>query len=140
MDRTVIFKIKSSKSKLFLWVKIHPDLDKFRKAYKRYDSTDDVTGCYGVCHRYSIVKVNKLGEVIDKKKDVGIIRLSAKHCTTEIIAHELIHGAMQIYREEFDKRAFFGKNIDDREENLAYIYDDLFYHLCRKLYKYQIWK
>lgn len=141
---TIKFKIRSKQSNLWLWVYVHPTLKKFIQAYKKYEkrefgqdnpTIEDVKGC---CHCYRRIRINE-DKTEEASNEVGIIRLAFTNCTPLVIAHELVHGAMQIYREEFQHSATFGSNCGPKEENLAYIYGELFRDINIKLHRYNIW-
>lgn len=57
----------------------------------------------------------------------GTIRLSANHLWTEVIYHELVHAACQVYRMNFAREINLGPGWEDLsdEENFAYIYGQL---------------
>lgn len=144
IKKLIKFKIRSRQSKKFLTVLVHSSLKEFRSSYKKYDIqvygkvSPLIDDCYGVCHSYTKFRVSKGGKE-EISNEVGIIRLSKPTCTTLVVSHELIHGALQIYRQEFNKPASFGSGVSEKEENLAYIYGDLFRQMTNKLYKYNIW-
>lgn len=57
----------------------------------------------------------------------GTIRLCSQHLWTEIIYHEVVHAACQVYRMNFARELNLGTGWEDLndEENFAYIYGQL---------------
>lgn len=63
----------------------------------------------------------------------GTLRLAEGYVMAEIVAHELVHAAVQIYRMNVRRRVQLGVETGQREEDLAYIYGELFADLQDKL-------
>lgn len=63
----------------------------------------------------------------------GIVRLTSDYLDVGVIAHELVHAAAWTYRMNVKPRIFLGDQVGDREEQLAYIYGELFADLYRKV-------
>lgn len=145
------FKIKSPQSDLWFWVIIYHTKKEMRKAAG--DHTED-TGervdfirASGVCHTYERVRIAPDGtEKI--LKEIGTIRLIKTELHTEVIAHEIVHAAMHLYRllygveNELDgssHNASFGNGCNEDEENLAYLYGELFHCMNLKLHDHKLW-
>lgn len=56
----------------------------------------------------------------------GLIRLAQGHVAAEIVAHELVHAALAVYRMNVKTDARFGRDVGLREEQFAYIYGELY--------------
>lgn len=56
----------------------------------------------------------------------GTLRLARGWITSEIVAHELVHAAAQIYRMNAKRDIRLGTACGQREEELAYIYGELY--------------
>jgi hypothetical protein len=153
MNNTALkkFKIKSEQSDSWFWVIIYPSISAMRKAAS--DHTEETGeresfhGAAGVCHTYERVRISPDGseEIL---KQVGTIRLVKDRLHTEVIAHEIIHAAMHIYRllhgveNELDgslRNANFGNGCNPDEENFAYIYGSLFHSMNLKLHDNKLW-
>jgi hypothetical protein len=55
----------------------------------------------------------------------GILRLVSGHVRVEIVAHELVHAAAQIYRMNIARHLRLGNTCGPREEAFAHIYGQL---------------
>ena len=56
----------------------------------------------------------------------GVIRFVAGHVTPEVVAHELVHAALWCYRMNHKRDVRLGTDCGPREEDLAYIYGELY--------------
>lgn len=56
----------------------------------------------------------------------GVLRLAASAVTAEIVAHELVHAALTIYRMNVHPNVHLGIGCYRREEQFAYIYGELY--------------
>jgi hypothetical protein len=56
----------------------------------------------------------------------GTLRLVDGNVTSEIVAHELMHAALQVYRGNVARSVRLEADCGPREEQLAYIYGELF--------------
>jgi hypothetical protein len=63
----------------------------------------------------------------------GTLRFAEPYVTSEIVAHELIHASLQIYRMNVDACVTLGSRVTEKEENLAYIYGELYAELEKKI-------
>lgn len=137
------FKLRENRSKKYFEVVVHDSLQEMRKAASKYDidagKDGDHTETYGVFHPFEKFYVDSTGKEIYHNQ-IGIVRFSKKHLSSEIVSHEIGHAAMWQYRLEHDKQAIFGEQIDDREENLIHIYGRLFRKITNQLYKHNLWK
>ncbi|WP_409463592.1 hypothetical protein [Amycolatopsis sp. GA6-003] len=121
------------------WVVVHPDLDHFRAAAIRtapWHGTAYWDGCLG-CFQPVAYRERHDGEAWVGRWPAngyaGILRLAEGHVSPEIVAHELVHASAQIYRMNVDRDVRLGDDCGEREEQLAYIYGELFASLPRDL-------
>jgi hypothetical protein len=74
----------------WLWVRIHPDLETLRAAAHRLRPGEDFAACYGCVHPVAgPPPVNGFA---------GVVRFALTHLTGDIVAHELVHAALAVYR------------------------------------------
>jgi hypothetical protein len=146
------FKIKSMQSDKYFLVRIYPNVKELREAAVKHskktgENSPLFKDTYGVCHTYERIKIKPDGaeEMIN---EIGTIRLSNPNCRTGIVAHEVVHAAMHLYRllygveheyEGSTHNADFGNGCNEDEENFAYIYGELFHDMTKKLYKFDVW-
>ena len=84
-------------------------------------------GCYGCFHPVGYFQHAKTGAIrYGRNGFAGTLRLAMGHATSEIVAHELMHAAMQVYRMNACAEVRLGRQCGKREEQLAYIYGELF--------------
>lgn len=69
---------------------------------------------------------------------IGYIFLCRNYCSTRVVSHEIIHVALEYYR-QLNSNANFGKFCGPKEELLASIYERLFIKITRKLHSLNIW-
>ena len=143
--------VRNRTNKSFVYVYVYDDLKQMRKDSDQYDEKigheTDNGNILGISHHYIREKVEKDGSS-ERRRDIGIIRLSKKHLATEIVAHELLHAALWNYRVNYGteregegslENADFGNSCNDDEETLCHIYGQMFRDLTRKLYKKGLW-
>lgn len=150
----VKFKLWDSRSSSFFFkVYVYDDLRKMRKDAIKYNEgqgtvKDNDGDMLGITHMYEHIRIDVETGKEFQKCDVGIIRLAKKHATGSIVAHEIIHAALWIYRLEFgnerewegsSNNADFGNGNTEDEEKFAYLYGHLFRNMTIKLYKHKIW-
>ena len=137
------FKIKPRNSELYFNVYVHEDLKTLRREANKFDEengqppeNDDI---YGVCHPYERIKIVDDEEV--RLNNVGILRFSREHLSSEIVAHETLHAAFWIYRLEYatDHNANFKDTCNQDEENFVHLYGQLFRSINGKLHKHGFW-
>lgn len=146
------FKVKSRWLKTYTRVWVYDSIEELRKDASTHNESrgleSDDGDILGVSHHYVREVIDKKGKVEKRKNDVGIIRLSKDHLTTEIVAHELLHAALWHYRMEYGterefegstENADFGTGCCDEEENLCHIYGQMFRDMTKKLYKLNLW-
>jgi hypothetical protein len=56
----------------------------------------------------------------------GIVRFASDTFTAEVVAHELVHAAVAVYRMNVCHDVRLGPSVGPREEALAYLYGELF--------------
>ncbi len=148
------FRVKSRKSDLYFNVIVYKQVNHLRIDADKYckraglDADNEKVGAAGIVHPYVRERVSADGHS-ERRKDIGIVRLSLDWLTTEIVAHELIHAAMWLYRLEDGtediyegsvENADFGNSNSEDEETFAYIYGQMFRNINKKLYQYGLWK
>lgn len=150
------FKIKARMSKKYIWVIVYPTLQAMRKAATYWDRTSENSGSrkmshaktYGISHHYTKERVHKTTGKIIHLNEIATIRLSKKHLSTEIVAHELIHAAMWNYRLDYGSEreyegssynADFGNSCNADEEIFAHLYGQLFRSMNEKLHDTKLW-
>lgn len=110
---------------------------------RRTGNGEDVADIHGIVHPYTKLKVGpKGGKTTERHSlDIGIIRLTKTHLSTFVVAHEVMHAAMHLYRTKNKKRvnADFGGENSDNEESFANIYASLFRDMTIKLYDHKLW-
>lgn len=113
------------------WVVVHPDLEHFRAAANRTAPHHGVgfwEGCLGCFQPVSYRERHVNGEWIGRwpaNGYAGALRLAEGHVTSEIVAHELMHAALAVYRMNVRGDVRLGEDCGEREEQLAYIYGEL---------------
>lgn len=139
------FKIKAERSKLFFWVYMYPDLETLRAEANAHNEMIGSSerfdhGVHGLVNSYERIGISEDPEIQETMHpNIGIVRLSARNATTEIVAHELIHAALWLYRKHYKRQAHFGVGCNDREEDFAYLHGELFRDMTNKMYKYGFW-
>lgn len=122
-------------------VVIHDDLEQLQDAAYRYRRADGVPrahwdGVEGCCHPAGRL-YRKGGPVSWPRNGFrGLVRLAESLLTPEIIAHELVHAAVATLRSFTGGDVRLGNGVTGsslREEQLAYIYGELFQDLQRQI-------
>jgi hypothetical protein len=105
------------------WVRVHDTAEDMVRAAIRLNprssgGSDRAAwdGCYG-CFQPSWEDC--------KTAYAGTLRLVDGWVTPEIVAHELVHAACQVYRMNVHADVRLGTGCRRREEDLAYIYGEL---------------
>jgi hypothetical protein len=99
-------------------VRIHPSVEDLRTAAARHRPDAEFGDCCGCVHPvYPPGPGNGYA---------GLIRLADEYATPEIVAHELLHAAVVVYRMNVRPDVRLGFGCHGREEQLAYIYGELF--------------
>lgn len=121
------------------WVRIHDDVEQMRVAAQRLNPRVSVdrtgggwTDCYG-CFQPAPAYPHPQDPEWAANGYAGTIRLAKGWITAEIVAHELIHAAARIYRMNINRELRLGVECHGREEDLAYIYGELFAAMQDKL-------
>lgn len=120
----------------WFWVRIHADVRDLRAACHRTRPhlgrrywDDAAAVCHSATARYRDTDVEMAEPHWPANGYAGTIRFAADRMTPEIIAHELVHAACQVYRMNHALRVDLGDGFDldslGREENFAYIYGGL---------------
>lgn len=106
------------------------------------------TGSAGVCHTYQRLKITEKGEET-LLNEIGTIRLAKTHLNTEVVSHEVLHAAMHLYRllygtereyEGSSHNADFGSGCNPQEENLCYLFGEMFRDMNLKLHNNNLWQ
>jgi len=113
------------------WVTIHPTPEHFRTAAARtapWHVAGYWEGCLGCFQPVPYRERNVGGEWIGRWPTngyAGVLRLIDGHTTPEIVAHELVHAAAQVYRMNVCGDIRLRDGCHEREEQFAYIYGEL---------------
>lgn len=133
------FKIKSMRYPQWFWVYVYDDIKELRKASTNFDEmagfdNGDYKHILGICQGYKrLIEKNNHDKV---HNNIGIIRLARKHLSPLVVSHEVLHASIHTYR--FHHKVLnLGKNVEDKEEELAHIYGELFSQMTKKLDKYK---
>lgn len=122
---------------------IHPTLDHFRSAANRY-SGGAFDGAIGCCHPAPVKA--EYDEATDAWVDnsdphwAGVIRFVDGKLSTEVVAHEMVHAALVIYRMDVCTDVRLGNGCRGREETLAYITGDLIGAASTALHDAGVWQ
>lgn len=136
--KTGRFKIKPVDCNLWYWVYVYDDKNKLRAAAREYKQEDDFDNCLAVCQPQRRIVISPTGEV-KEYDNLGVVRI-LNTAGSEIAAHELLHASLNLYREKHRKNADFGEQCNDEEEELCYIFGQMFSMLVSKMYKNGYWK
>jgi hypothetical protein len=111
------------------WVRIHDTVEELRDAAHHHrphhgrDWWDECAGCF----HPAPIRTSASGEVKEATNGyAGTLRLAATHVTPEIVAHELVHAALCVYRMNVKPDVRLGTGCGQREEDLAYLYGELY--------------
>jgi head-tail adaptor len=121
---------------------VHPDLDHFRRAAHRYSGADfsQASGC---CHPAPVRE--RYDVATDTWYDsgdphwAGIVRLVSGHIHSEVVAHEMTHAALVVYRMDIKADVRLSNGCGAREELLAYIVGDLTSQAADELHRLGVW-
>jgi hypothetical protein len=102
----------------WFWARIHADAQQLRLAAGRLRPGEDFSECYGCLH--------PVPDPAPANGLAGTLRLAASYLQSEVIAHELVHAALVVYRLNIRPDVRLGTGCGQREEDLAYIYGELF--------------
>jgi hypothetical protein len=109
-------------------VHIHDTVEQLRTAGYRtspWHGRDWWDGCMG-CFQPSPVRIDAVTGVARESSYAGILRLANGWVTAEIVAHELVHAALHVFRMNVHPNVHLGPGCRRREEQLAYIYGELY--------------
>jgi hypothetical protein len=119
------------------WVRIHADTDDLARAAERLlaeCSSGEWAGTLGCFQPTPATRKAPDGSVLEPPNGyAGVLRLADGWITPEIVAHELVHAAVQIYRMNVHYDVRLGNGCREREEQLAYIYGELYASLASQL-------
>jgi len=129
------FKLSTVNSKYWVWVRVFDDV-KSMLTYAKKTNPEDLTGSLGYFHPYfrETLKGNKW---IDNP-NTGELVINKKHLGNVVISHELLHAAIWLWRRKY-KTLKLGEEVDEKEEELCYLYGDLFAEFIRKMYKHKLY-
>jgi len=118
-------------------VRVHDTVEDLRRAAHRLRPDTGAAWwdeCYGCFHPTWHWTDSETGRrVYSPNGYAGLIRLAEGHISFEVIAHELVHAAAQIYRMNVHSDIRLGGNCASREESFAYIHGELMNDLIEKL-------
>ena len=139
------FKLKGYNESEWFWVYVYDSLKEMRKDADKFGGMNaygdsDNSDALAVVQPYTRLKISVDGSE-KLLNNIGIIRLVKNKLHTHIIAHEIIHVAMWHYRlTQPNRKADFGKENSEKEENFGMIYAKYFSKMSRQLYKHGLWK
>jgi hypothetical protein len=117
-------------------VRIHPDAEHLERAAYRTSPArgrDWWTGSRGCFHTARFKGGEDGWPIWPPSGYAGILRLALGWITEEIVAHELVHAALQVYRMNVKADVRLSNGCGQREEQLAYIYGELAADMRRHL-------
>lgn len=117
-------------------IRIHDTAEQLREAAHRFRpwlGRSHWEDCCGCCHPLGWMNGGKGDQKWPANGYAGVIRYCEDWLTPEIVAHELVHAALWTYRMNVKSHANLGRECGEREEQLAYIYGELYADLERKL-------
>lgn len=120
-------------------VMIHDSPAELQEAARRYGRpVDEALAC---CHPAPMIERLVDGEWVRSNPPTwaGVVRLCHPHITTAIVAHEMIHAALVIYRMDVCDDVRLGNGCGDREETLAHIAGDLIGAASTMLHDAGLW-
>lgn len=126
------FKIKSEESKYWIWVLLYDNIDLLRVDAKKEDG-EPFLDTLGVSHHYERI-IYEDGVEIGILDNIGKIRLCTDYLGATVVAHEVLHSALWIYRLENNKTCDLGSECNDKEEKLCHIYGQLYACFLKKMY------
>ena len=137
--KPISFKLKTKLSDKYFRVLVFDNVNQMRSDYKesRLFNNDDLDFA-GLCSGYEKVLVSDNGEET-VSDDIGEIRLAKTKLSSRVIAHELIHAALQLFRSE-RKSVNFKESCDELEEEFALLYGEMTRRMILNLYRTELWK
>ncbi len=123
---------RGSTPRRWFWVRVHRTAAELQEAaYRLHPGTGRAfwRDCEGCCQ--AMVPDEAGGYPANGY--AGIIRLTVATYTAEVVAHELLHAAVAVYRMNVCPDVRLGMSVGRREEDLAYIYGELFHDLDRRM-------
>lgn len=112
------------------WVRVHPTAQHMRAAAYRSAPHHgrDFHAASLACFQPSPYRERFVDGKWEQRHSnyAGTMRLVGGDVTAEVVAHELVHAAVQVYRSNVKQRVVLGEDCGPREEQLAYIYGELF--------------
>lgn len=109
-------------------VRVHDTVEQLRAAAHRtapWHGRAWWAECVG-CFQPSPVRIDaETGALVDGAY-AGILRLADGWMTAEVVAHELVHAALTVYRMNVTPHVRLGDGCRRREEQFAYIYGQLY--------------
>ena len=121
----------------WIQVRIHDSVQDLRRAAHRLRPDtmsawwDECCGCFHPTYHWFNQETQQ--RRYSTNGYAGLLRLADGYVTSEIVAHELVHAAVQVYRMNVRADVRIGSNCAGNEENLAYIYGELYADLEAKL-------
>ena len=123
----------------YIAIVIHDDLESMRKAAKRHSPDQNFDGSLAVYNpqpkKERFIKVDGIWENGKHRSFAGTIRLAKDYVHTEIVTHEAVHAACDIYRRHVHNQVHLGAECNYREEALAYISGELIANIYKTLYE-----
>ena len=126
----------------YFHVFIHDDEDQMRAAAVAYNGwpVDDAEAvCQPAPSRQRLADDGETWEQVEPDHFGGILRFVQGNVTTEIVAHELTHAALVVYRMDINPDVRLGNGCRLREEHLAYITGDLIGAASTVLHDAGVW-
>ena len=144
------FRLRALKTKKYFDVIVYDTVEELRKAANDYDgkagknvSNDDILG---ICHPFERTTVIAKGQKGRPKRhpNIGILRFTKTHTTTQVVFHETMHAAFWQYRLSLPKKdqakADFGESSGPKEEAFLHLADRLYIKMVRQMYRHKFWK
>lgn len=146
--RIVKFKLRPPGGYYWFWVYIYEKIGDLRRDFVKFEyrktfSREDHQ-VLGIVQPYTRLVIEK-GKPDRLHENLGIIRLSKKFLTAEVVAHEIMHATFWQYRIESGKnnnpaRAVFTDKVNRNEEIFAHTYGRLFNEITNQLHDRGYWK
>lgn len=114
------------------WVIVHGSLEQMRRAAIRWpytdDTAEDLAEALGLCQPMGWWENDDEPGVryYPETGYAGVLRFTVGHTGPEIVGHELVHAAVATYRMNVSSDACLGERCGDEEEDLAYLYGELY--------------
>lgn len=112
-----------------------PELQAAARAYNPYDYNGFRNAA--ACFHTPLSKEKSIdGEWVRVSNEHygGIIRFAREYINLEVVAHECVHAAAELWRLDVQPSLVIGKYCGPREENLAYMVGDLTAEVYAKVY------